>query len=218
MDDCWRVIGIDVGYSNLALVVCDVDKEDYEITTVFSKMTDLRRIHCQDDDCMFERHDRKGAHLVHHFIKSMHGWFDSADQIVIEAQPITSTHKDIEQLLVYLLKMWYSVPKNKPKNHVRLLAPRSMHAHFCMSGEKETRRIQIVEITRKYLEHQPAFIKYKQKDHLGDAMGYILFYVQVIMPDVMHSFKPNPFASFNFDASAMGPWSRLSACSQTSEG
>lgn len=192
----WRVIGIDIGFSNLALVVCDVDKDDYEITPVFSKMTDLRNTICRDKDCMFEKHDRKGAHLVHHYVQSMHEWFDTADQIVIEAQPITSTHKDIEQLLVYLIKMWYSVPKRKPKDHVKLLAPRSMHAHFHMSTEKVERRIEIVEISRKYLEEQRAFLNATQKDHLSDAMGYILFYVQTIMGDVMIKQKPNPFAKF----------------------
>ena len=84
----WRVVGIDVGYSNLALVVCDVDKVTYEITPVFAKMTDLRAIQCRDECCMFERHDRKAGHVVHHFIETVDEWFKSADQVVIEAQPV----------------------------------------------------------------------------------------------------------------------------------
>lgn len=194
----WRVIGIDVGYSNLALVVCDIDKEDYDdIKVVFSKMTDLRNIACRDDDCMFGKCDRKGAHLVHHFVKSMHEWFDTADQILIESQPITSTHKDIEQLLVYLIKLWYSYPKNKPKDHVKLIAPQSMHCHFNMSGVKENRRKEIVEITKYYLDNQPSFMYATQKDHLADAMGFILYYVQVLMPGVMvRRFKHNPFLKY----------------------
>lgn len=195
----WRVLGIDVGFSHLATVVCDVDRETFEITPVFGKMTDLRNLMCRDKECMFERHDRKGGHLVHHYVEEMHKWFDSADQIVIEAQPICSSHKDIEQLILVYCKQRYSVPKKKPKNHVRLLHPRSMHCHFGMSSEKVERRIEIVDITRNYIQDFDAYKRSAEKDHLGDAAGYILFYVQTIMPDDMRRVKPNQFAKFIFN-------------------
>lgn len=194
----WRVVGIDVGYSNLALVVCDIDKETYEITPVFAKMTDLRDIPCRDKECMFERHDRKAGHLVHHFVDSMDEWFSSADQVVIEAQPICSSHKDVEQLILVYVKQRYSMPLKKPRDHVKLLHPQSMHSHFAMSSEKVVRRVEIVEITRVYIEELPAFKRATQQDHLGDAMGYILFYAQALMPGVMWSMKPNPFDKFKF--------------------
>lgn len=195
----WRVIGIDVGYSHLAAVVCDVDKDDYKINVVFSKMTDLRRYSCKDSNCMFEKWDRKAGHLVHHYVEDMSGWFSTADQIVIEAQPIMSTHKDVEQLLLVYIKQRFSVPLNKPKNHVKLIAPQSMHYHFNMASSKEDRRREIVGITHEYLSEQQEFKNADQKDHLADAMGFIIYYVKVLMPSVMIKMKPNPFERFKFD-------------------
>lgn len=197
-DSSWRVIGIDVGYSNLAMVVCDVDREDFEITPVYAKMTDLRHIMCRDKDCMFEHNDRKAGHLVYHFVENMSEWFSSADQILIEAQPICSSHKDVEQLLLVYIKQRYSVPQKKPRDHVKLLHPQTMHSHFSMSSEKVERRIEIVDITRNYIEELAAFKKAEQRDHLGDAMGYVLLYVQTLMPQVMWSMKPNRFEKFKF--------------------
>lgn len=194
----WRVIGIDVGWSHLACVVCDVDRDDFEMTVVHAKLTDLRHFSCNDDDCAFEKCDRKGGHLVHHYVESMHDWLSTADQIVIESQPIMSTHKDVEQLLLVYIKQRYSVPHDRPKDHVKLIAPQSMHCHFNMSSSKATRREQIVEITKEYLEDFNDFVRAKQKDHLGDALGFVMYYVQVLMPGVMLSMKPNPFEQFKF--------------------
>jgi hypothetical protein len=200
--DTWRVVGFDVGYSNLAMVVCDIGTDDCGVRgTPFSKMTDLRTLSCDDADCMFERHDRKGGHLMHHFIESVDAWLRTADQIVIEAQPITSSHKDIEQLLLVYIKQRYSVPLNKPKDHVKLIAPQSMHAHFGMSDKKVERRKEIVEITRAYLEDQVDFRMAKQKDHLADAVGFILYYSKALMPDVMFHKRTNPFNKFRLNDS-----------------
>lgn len=194
----WRVVGIDVGWSHLACVVCDINTEDHDIKTVHADMTDLRELSCNDNECMFEKRDRKAGHLVHHYVEKMHEWFNTADKIVIEAQPITSTHKDVEQLLIVYIKQRYSVPNGRPKDHVKLIAPQSMHNHFNMSYDKATRRLQIVEITKRYLCELNSFIRANQKEHLGDAMGFVLYYVEVLLPGVLLSMKPNPFDKFMF--------------------
>jgi len=148
---------------------------------------------------MFEQGDRKAGHLVHHYVELMHEWFNTADQIIIEAQPICSSHKDVEQLILVYCKQRYSIPKNKPIDHVKLLHPQSMHSHFSMSSKKATRREEIVDITRNYIQEFEAYRRSIQKDHLGDAMGYILYYTHTLMPDVMHSLKPNIFKKFSFN-------------------
>jgi hypothetical protein len=195
----WRVIGIDVGYSNLAMVVCDVDTSDINnINVKFANMTDLRNLRCFEENCLFEKCDRKAGHLVHHYVNKMDGWFREADQIVIEAQPIVSTHKDVEQLLLVYLKQRYSAPQKKPKDHVKLLSPNAMHCHFNMSCSKKIRRLEIVEITQTYLSSLSAFQKASQKDHLGDAMGFVLYYINVLLPGVIRRCKNNPFDTFRF--------------------
>lgn len=199
MEDPWRVVGIDIGYSHLATVVCDVDRETFEITPVFGKMVDLRDLCCKDKDCMFERNDRKAGHLVHHYIELMFEWFDTADQILLEAQPICSTHKDVEQLIFVYCKQRFSLPKKKSKDHVKLLHPRSMHSHFAMSSEKVTRRLEVVDIAEPYLKDMPAFFKAKERDHLADSFAYILLYTRTIMPTLMWKMKPNQFDKFRMD-------------------
>jgi hypothetical protein len=197
MNRPFRVIGIDIGWSNLAMVSADVDRGTFKVTVVDSCMTDLRCISCKDDDCIFMPNNRKAAHLVHHFVNQYEDMFEKADYVVIEAQPILSTHKDVEQLLfLYILQRF---GKGK-RGFVRLLHPCTMHAHFNMTrGDKAQRRIEIVEITRVYLTGQPVFDKALVKDHLGDSCGYILLFAETTIPDIVFALKPNPFSSFAFN-------------------
>lgn len=200
----FRIVGIDIGWRHLAMVVVDVDLDSYDVLcsekykfkVVYSNMTNLQNIVCTNKkECIFEYRDRKGGHLVHHYVESMHEWFSTADKVVIEAQPIMSTHKDVEQLILTYIKQRYS---NGRKRHVRLIAPQSMHAHFSMSSEKVVRRIQVVEITQIYLEEFKSFITAEYKDHLGDAMAFVLYYIDTHLEEHMRRRKPNPFASFEF--------------------
>lgn len=197
MDKPWRVIGVDIGWSNLAMVVADVDRETREVNVVHAVMQDLRRIRCKDDACMFERSDKKEGHLVHHFVESQHEWLSTANKILIEHQPICSSHKGVEQSLFIYCKQRYS---NGNKSHVQLMSPNSMHAHFKMSCEKVERRVEIVEISEPYLRDLMIFKRMKQKDHLGDAFGYILFYTQTRMEKEMWGLTPNRFELFKFRA------------------
>lgn len=192
----FRVVGIDVGYSNLALVVCDVDTVTYEIHPVFAHMCDLRDVVCDDCDCMFEKRDRKAAHLVSHYINTMDEWLRGSDKVLIEAQPQISCFKDVEQLILLYTKQRFS---NGVKDHVVLLHPNTLHAHFGMTRcDKVKRRLEIVEITRRYLEELELFHKLEVQDHLADACGYIMLYVQTLMPEAMAKLKPNPFDKFKF--------------------
>lgn len=190
-----RVVGIDVGFSHLACAFADIDNETFEITPVYAHMQDLRNLTCKKPkECPFEEKDRKGAHLVHHFVELLRPWFQKVDQVIIEAQPITSTHKDIEQLLHVFLKQRFGARKGS--SFVQLISPRSMHAYFKMSQSKVERRVQVVEITSKLLHTLPAFRKAVQKDHLGDAMAYIMFYAQTILPTIVLVKEVNPFAKY----------------------
>lgn len=194
----YRVIGIDVGWSNLAMVVVDVDTDSIKnFNVIYTNMTDLRKIKCSDPSCcMFEKRDRKGGHLVHHYVEMHHEWFSTSDRVVIESQPIMSTHKDVEQLILVYIKQRYS---NGNKKHVSLVAPQSMHSHFNMSNEKVIRRLQVVEITRQYLETSSSFINAEHKDHLGDAMAFVLYFINTKLEDYLNSLLPNPFMSYTYN-------------------
>lgn len=183
----YKIIGIDVGWSNLALVVVDVDLDSYDdmsatnkynFKVVFAKMVDLRKVQCHDRYCMFEKRDRKGAHLVHHYVEMLHGWFDASDKVIIESQPIVSTHKDVEQLLLCYIKQRYSDGR---KRHAVLMAPQTLHSYYSMSCDKSVRRHEIVRIAGPYLETTQAFCCASDKDHLCDAMGFVLLFINTLL-------------------------------------
>lgn len=194
----FRIVGIDVGWVNLAMVCVDVDmdsydplsvKEKFDFTVVYANMTDLRHVPCRDESCMFERSDKNGGHVVHHYVEAMHEWFSTADKIVIERQPVQSV---VEQLLLVYIKQRYSKGK---REHVKLIAPQTMHAYFNMSNEKVDRRIEVVEITREYLEELKVFKMAEYKDHLGDSLAFVLYYIRVHL----EKHRPNPFDNFKYD-------------------
>jgi len=195
-EDNFRIIGIDIGWSNLAIVIVDVDKSSYvhngcpnlfDFYVVGSIMVDLRDIPCNTPNCMFETKDRKGAHLVHHLMDKHAKWFESSDKVVIESQPIVSTHKDIEQLILYMVKLRWS---GGDPTHVTLMAPQSLHSYFNMSDEKVIRRRQIIRIAGPYLDDMYHFERADAKDHLADAMGFVLLYINTVMkPPTTNKFK-----------------------------
>lgn len=195
-----RIVGIDVGHTNLAMVVADVevdpDTDELEsIKVVHAQMSDLGMIRCgSGSDCLFPRGDRSSAHKCHHWVEHCDKWFKDSDLVVMERQPLCGL-TGIEQSIYIYVKQRYS---RGVSNHVRLLSPNSMHCHFNMSSDKVERRKQIVEICQEYLLESPAFKTAKEKDHLADAFGFILFYCQTILPEELYKKRPNRFASFAY--------------------
>lgn len=183
-----KIVGIDIGWANLAMVVCRVENGGDDIRVIHSENFDLRETLCEDNDCIFDREDRKGAHMVTHYIKRVRKHLVGTHKVLIEAQPIMSTHKDVEQLLFLFMKQMGL--------DVSLVSPRSMHAHFEMSDSKVARRVQVVDITKEYLQDQDSFKNAEEKDHLGDALAFVLHYVEsnVLRPKNYI----NPFNKFRY--------------------
>jgi hypothetical protein len=196
-----KIVGIDVGYTNLALVVAqvDVDEETDElqaITVIHAAMTNLAHVQCScPDECIFNPREKTSAHKCHHWVENNHEHFKDSDVVVIEAQPLTGL-TGVEQSIYIYLKQRYSKGRS---SHVRMLSPNALHNHFSMSSEKVERRKEIVEIARDYLEEAPAFKTAKEKDHLSDAFGFILFYCQTILPRELLARRPNPFSGFAYE-------------------
>lgn len=193
-----KIVGIDVGHTNLARVVAEVDVDEYDeitgIRVVHAQMTDLGMVGCpHPEDCIFLPGDRSSAHKCHHWVESCDEWFSGSDLVVMERQPLCGL-TGIEQSIYIYIKQRYSAGPN----HVRLLSPNSMHCHFNMSSDKAVRREEIVRISGAYLEEAPAFRSAKEKDHLADAFGFILFYCQTILPADLMAQRPNRFAGFAY--------------------
>lgn len=185
-----KIVGIDVGYTNLALVVAHVDEEDNEIEVTYAKMTNLAHVKCVDPSCIFHKDDKSPAHKCHHFVESMDEYLRDSDVVLMERQPLQGL-TGVEQSIYIYIKQRYSAGDQA---HMRLISPNAMHKHFAMSSEKVERRVEIVEIARRYLEHNKNFKMAREKDHLCDAMGFIIFYVHTMKKIT----ENNPFASFKY--------------------
>ena len=186
-----RVVSFDVGHTNMAMVVADVDDVTFEVTVLYTRMTNLKYLRCRDPDCMFERTDRRTGHLVMHYVDSIDEHLREADYVLCELQPIMGM-VDVEQCLGIYIRQRYAA--GRPR-FMRTLAPNSMHRHFGMSGDKVERRVEIVNITERYLAGNRAFDTATEKDHLGDACGYELFFVEALLPGEL---RTHPFEKFKF--------------------
>lgn len=195
-----RVVSFDFGHTNLAMVCANVDETSYDVEVTFAKMTNLKHMHCKGGDCMFQKKDRRTAHLVHHFVESIDEHLKNADIVLGELQPIMGM-VDIEQCMLIYIQQRYS---NGNKGFMRLLSPNSMHKYFHMSDDKVERRKEIVDITEYYLTGQRAFDVAKQKDHLADACGFIILYAETILPEFLRQdMTKNKFGKFALNSNCI---------------
>ena len=189
-----KIIGIDVGCTNLALVKANVIfTQNMDISVIFAQMFDLKQIVCRTKDCIFTTNDKSSAHRCHHWVEMNENVFKGTDLILMERQPLVGL-TGVEQSIYIYLKQRFS---DGLASKIRLISPNSMHAFFNMSKLKEERRQQIVNITKDYLLETKAFQIAKEKDHLADAFGFILFYCKSTLKDNM---TPNPFQKYAYEA------------------
>lgn len=187
-----RVASFDFGHTNLALVIADVDETSYDVTVQFTKMQDLKSLRCRG--CMFEKKDRRTAHLVYHYVESIHEQLLECDLVIGERQPIMGM-VDVEQcMLIFILQKYGKC--------MRLFNPGQMHKAFKMSSDKVERRREIVTITESYLNNFREFRRAREKDHLGDALGFILYFAEHVLPgeQLEEQRRENPFLRFKYDA------------------
>jgi hypothetical protein len=176
--------------------VCATVSSKCEVSVTRAAMFDLALIHCEDPHCVYERTDKSAAHKTLHLMVQLHDELESADFVFAEQQPPMGL-TNVEQSLLIRIKENYSKGR---KEFMRLISPSSMHRHFNMSKMKEERRVQVVEIARPWLASMPAFKAVVAKDHLADAMAFILFFVNTRMPPHTPQ-PPNKYAMFSYVAS-----------------
>lgn len=193
-----KIVSFDIGHTNLAMVVANVEIDEntcevLEIIPTHTQMINLAHIQC-NGDCVFSRNDNCAAHKCHHFVDSIHEHLVDSDLVLAERQPLCGL-TGIEQSLYIYIKQRYS---GNRKDHMRLISPNSVHAHFNMSSEKTQRRIQVVEIVFHYLKNSSVFMGAKEKDHLADAFIFVLFYCQTNLQRENVAKKVNPFDKLRY--------------------
>ena len=146
---------IDIGYHNLGLVQCDD-----QLNVLYSKRIDITRYRCPEGCKLY--HTNEVADLISHFVQEYSGILDTADIILMERQPPGGL-TNIETILFYIFR-----------NKIKLISPKSVHAHFGYGHlDYEQRKERVVSIASKYMT-----ISGMRKHDIADAFCMILFETQ----------------------------------------
>lgn len=176
-----HVVSIDVGYSSLGLIYAHIYDFDLKYVEVAQKI-DLRDIPCvpsRDDCCL--AHSANVVDRVSHLIAFYQRYFDAADLILIEAQPLGGI-RDVQALLY-----------DRFRDKTQLVSPNAVHKHFGLpAGEYDQRKELVVNIATPYLAHLQTFRRLNRKHDVSDAVCLILF--------VMHQKKAQMMAARCEDA------------------
>lgn len=149
-----KILGVDVGFHNLALVLADCNGTDIHIE--FAKKISL------EDYKFIKSNDT--IDLVPLMIEDYKHIFESADEIVIERQPLTGL-TGIEVLIHYI-----------HKDKAKLISPNSMHAFFGFEKlDYEQRKERTQKIALKYLEDNEYYMKLDRKHDIADAICMIVY-------------------------------------------
>ena len=161
------IIGIDVGYHNMAMVISETD-EEFNVTIRSVHLIDITKIPHKrvcTRECKIP-HTNEVADMMAHFIQEYGHLMDSADTILVERQPPTGLTQ-IETLLLYLYR-----------DKTILVSPNSMHSHFGINHfEYERRKLCTIQMADPYLSHFDTYSTKTRKHDMADAMCFILFHI-----------------------------------------
>ena len=149
-----KLVGIDIGYYNIGLVLAECNEE--KVNVLYVQKVDLT-----------EYKTREGPELsdmIHGFVTEYSDIFCQADQVLIERQPpggITS----VEVLLHYIFR-----------HKAVLISPVSMHKHFGIGHlDYEERKERTEVIAGKYLKDFTYYDRLQRKHDVADALCMILY-------------------------------------------
>lgn len=149
-----KILGIDVGFHNLALVLAECNGTDIHIQFVKKiSLGDYKYIKSNDT-----------VDLVPLMIDDYKDIFESADEIVIERQPLTGL-TGIEVLIHYI---------NKEKS--MLISPNAMHTFFGFDSlNYEQRKERTEKIASHYLQDNEYYLNLDRKHDIADAVCLIIY-------------------------------------------
>ena len=149
-----KLLGIDIGYYNLGLVLADCNNE--KVNVLYVQKVDLTE---------YKTHKAPElSDMIHGFVTEYSDIFCQADQVLIERQPpggITS----VEVLLHYIFR-----------HKAILISPVSMHKHFNIGHlDYEQRKERTELIASKYLRESEYYGGLQRKHDVADALCMILY-------------------------------------------
>jgi hypothetical protein len=161
------IIGIDIGYHNMAMVVTETN-EEFDFTVKSADLIDITKIPHKrvcTKNCKIP-HTREVADMMAHFIQEYGHILEQADTILVERQPPTGLTQ-IETLLLYLYR-----------SKTTLISPNAMHSHLGINHyEYDRRKVYTVGIADKYLCNFEKYSETSRKHDMADAVCFIIFYL-----------------------------------------
>lgn len=177
------LIGIDVGYRNVGIVMAECQKEKIDVK-YFNRVdiTNIKHNRVSFCDCKIP-HTNETSDLISHFIQEYQDLFDQADQILVERQPPGGL-KNVESLLHYIFR-----------DKVKLVSPVSMHKHFGMGHlDYEQRKLRTESIASKYID----LSTFTRKHDISDALCMILFQNFINKEIIKKNTEKNPFECYRY--------------------
>lgn len=108
------MLSIDIGIHHMGLVWAFCEKD---VCIVDFDCINIMLIKCNRNTCLLH-HSRSLTDYINHLFVEFHEWFENAEVILIERQPILG-QVAVEQLIF-----------SKYREKARLIAPRSIHTHY----------------------------------------------------------------------------------------
>lgn len=159
------ILGIDIGIINLGLVGCWV-KEDYTLDKIdMCELVDITNFRCIEKKCSLN-HAPNIAFRMKHFFYNYREYFDKADHIIIERQPIMGI-TDVQEIILYEFD-----------SKCTLVSPNAMHKYFGINDlNYEQRKERTIKISENLLNSFKDFSKNTRKHDMGDALCIIKFFL-----------------------------------------
>lgn len=149
-----KIIGIDIGYYNIGLVLAECTGPNVDI--LYVQKVDLTDFKTRDAPELSD--------MVNTFVTAYSNIFNQSDQILIERQPPGGI-SSVEVLLHYIFR-----------DKAILISPVSMHKHFGIGHlDYEQRKERTEVIASKYIKDSTYYERLERKHDIADALCMILF-------------------------------------------
>jgi hypothetical protein len=149
-----KIVGIDIGYYNLGMVLAECDGANVDV--LYVRKIDLTDYKTQETPELSD--------MIHEFVMAHSDIFSQADQVLIERQPPGGI-SSVEVLLHYIFR-----------HKAVLISPVSMHAHFNIGHlDYEQRKVRTESTASKYIKGSEYYERLHRKHDIADALCMILF-------------------------------------------
>ena len=158
------ILGLDVGIRNLAMVSV-LTSDRYEIVDILgSKVVDVTKVKCAPD-CKLHHSNGIVDRMSHFFVRYATD-FDTAEEILIEAQPVLVGLVHVEALIF-----------SRYRHKARLVQPVSVQKHFKWPRcDYEAKKQAAVDTAHPYM---PNLDDVTRKHDLADAFCLVLYDCQI---------------------------------------